>query len=425
MSVVATPTLVQKAGSHARSRLVVTILTHGVVDCFSFIVVPLLSVLEGRLDLTHKQGTIVLTVGGVSSGLIQPLIAVLSDRFDTRWLGTIGFFVAVLALSLVGYAETFSQLLVLQAIGAAGIGAFHPVAAAAVGQMSGSRRSLGISWFYASGMIGGVVGNLVAPWWVESFGEGSAKVGLRSLLWLAIPGMVFVVLLAVAIHSVAHRHGTAHRDHSELPPAERRSRWNAVGLLYFGNVLRFMVDTCLITLIVRWTEQRALAKAGATILTEAIRAEASHHNGPFQAAKQIGMGAAGLTLGFVLHRRHEKAALIVIPLLGAVAVAAMPHTEGLLAGWAPLIVCGLAGVGYAGVMPLTISLAQRLLPHRTSLASGLMMGGAWSVAALGPPLAQVLYDRIGLTWSFSAVALFLVVAAGLALPLPRRLFEAR
>jgi MFS transporter, FSR family, fosmidomycin resistance protein len=404
------------------TRLITTIATHGVVDFFSFIVVPLLSVLEGRLSLSHTQGAVLLAAGSVSSGLIQPLTAVLTDRFDTRWFGTLGFLIAVVAVSLVGYAQSFEQLLLLQVLGAAGIGAFHPVAAAAVGQLSGARRSLGVSWFYAAGMIGGVGGNLVAPVWVERFGGGSAELGLRSLAWLAIPGIVFVGFLAAAIHSVPHRHHAAAVEHRELPREERRSRWSAVWLLYAGNVLRFMVDTCVITLIVRWTEQQALSRVGAAVLDEAVRADASRLNGPLQAAKQVGMGVGGLALGFFLARRHEKAALIVIPLFGAVAVALLPRTGGMGGGWTALLVCTLAGVGYAAVMPITISLAQRLLPHRTSLASSLMMGGAWSVAALGPPLAQWMHDRFGLETAFVVTGGFLVVAAALAVPLRSSFF---
>jgi MFS family permease len=79
------------------------------------------------------------------------------------------------------------------------------------------------------------------------------------------------------------------------------------------------------------------------------------------------------------------------------------------------VVAFLAGVGYAGVMPLTIAMAQRLLPHRTSLASGLMMGGAWSVAAIGPPLVQwILVTLEGQTGSAtSAMAWCFVLVAGL------------
>jgi MFS family permease len=128
----------------------------------------------------------------------------------------------------------------------------------------------------------------------------------------------------------------------------------------------------------------------------------------------IGMLFAGLAVGLVVKPRMEKPLLVWMPALGAACIAAFPWVTGLDApiGGVPMAFAFsiLAGIGYAGVVPITISMAQRLLPHRTSLASGLMMGGAWSIAAIGPALAQQLYLRAGLTWSFVAVGGLLLVA---------------
>ena len=355
------------------------VLAHSVVDFFSFVVIPLLSVIEGRVHLTKGQTTLLLASGPIASGLVQPLIALLSDRHDTRRLGTVGCVLAVLAIGSIGYATEFWQLLLLYVIGAAGIGAFHPVAAATVGQLAGVRRSQWIAWFYAAGMVGGVLGNVVSPTWVAHFGHGDAGAGLRSLAWWILPGLATAVGLAWAIHSMPHRHATARQEHAALAPEERAARWTAIWLLYSANVLRFMVDMCLILLIHRWSESLALEAARATELVDAVRMEAAEINGPLQAAKQVGMGLGGLALGWFVGRRYERVTLIGVPLLGAVAIATLPH----MGGFGALAVCAVAGFGYAGVMPITISMAQRLLPHRTSLASALMMGGAWSVGALG------------------------------------------
>ncbi len=405
----------QTAGT--RLRMWTTIATHTVVDFFSFLVVPLLSVLEGEVKMTHLQGAVLLAVGQVSSGLIQPVVALASDRFDTRWLGTLGFLCAVVAIGLVGYAETFPHLLVLQIIGTAGIGAFHPVAAAAVGHLAGRRRSLGIAWFYLAGMLGGIVGNVSAGHYVERFARsgGSTDAGLKALLYLSPVGLVFVVALGLAIHGMPHRTHDAHSRHRERSIDERRMRWAGVWLLYAGNILRFGVDVCLIQLIIRWTELMAVNRSAGGVLSEAVRIDASQLNGPLQAAKQVGMGLGGVALGWLFRVRHERALLVALPILGAAMVALLPYSNGSVA----LVVCALAGVGYGAVVPMTISMAQRLIPHRTSLASGLMMGGAWAVAAVGSPIAQWMSDRFGLDRAFLVVALSLVLASGLGAMVPR------
>jgi predicted MFS family arabinose efflux permease len=82
-------------------------------------------------------------------------------------------------------------------------------------------------------------------------------------------------------------------------------------------------------------------------------------------------------------------------------------------------VCALAGIGYGAVVPMTISMAQRLIPHRTGLASGLMMGGAWAVASVGSPISQTLATKFGLERAFLVVAISLIVTSALGLFVPR------
>jgi MFS family permease len=63
---------------------------------------------------------------------------------------------------------------------------------------------------------------------------------------------------------------------------------------------------------------------------------------------------------------------------------------------AGVAVCGavLGGIGFGACIPLSMGLAQRMLPHRTSLASGLMLGGAWAFAFVGPMLAELVQNGL-------------------------------
>jgi FSR family fosmidomycin resistance protein-like MFS transporter len=407
-----------------RARTWTAVVVHGVVDFFSCILVPLMPILAERLQLTSAQVALTIALGSVSSGLIQPVVAWASDRLDTRWLGTIGFMAAVVSFSLLGHVNTYPQLLLVQLVGAAGIGAFHPVAAAAVGHLSGRKRSLGVAVFFLGGMVGGTTGSLVSPLYVK-------HLGLGSLAYLIGPGLAAVCVLAWAIHSVGHGHRDAHRDHHALPRRERRWRWISVWILYAGSVLRFTVNTALVQLIIEWTQRHTLARAGAVVMTRQLGQRAADLNGPMQAAMQVGMGAAGIGAGFLLARGTERRALTVVPIVGAVAVAAFPFAVLTGSGsGAPMVAVAMAfvlilisGIGFGGVVPVSISLAQRLLPHRTSLASGIMMGGAWSLAALGPPMAEALTRTVGLRGAFLVTAGFLLASGLLSLALPRWLMR--
>lgn len=389
-------------------RLWTVIVAHGVIDWLSAVVVPILTYLEGRVHMTPAQGAMLIAVGSISSGIIQPLVALVSDKHDTRWAGTLGLLAAAGAMGSIGFAQDFHHLLILQIIGTAGIGAFHPVGAAAAGQLAAGKRGSVISVFYAAGLAGGVLGSFTMPRVVHAF-------DLKALAWAIGPCVLFALLLAWAIHAVPHRHARAHEHHSSLPDQERRRRWRDVSLLFAANALRFIVNMMLVQLIKRWCEARVLGEHGVSELTPDLRLASSGINGPIQGMMALGMGVSGLALGRLAPLRHAKAVLFLTPLAGVVAIALFPSSGSLGVAWA---LAAMMGLGYAAVMPLTITMGQRLLPHRTGLASALMMGGAWTLAAAGPPVAQgLLAEGWSLRSCFVLVAALLLASAFLALPL--------
>lgn len=415
---------VDDAITHPWWRFGATSLAHTTVDFFAYLFIPIMSVLEGRLDLSPREGAIILGIGSVASGFIQPVVAWLGDRFDTRLLASGAMAIAVIAISLVGYANNFEQLLLIQIIGTAGIGAFHPAAAAAIGQLSGTKRSLGVSIFFFAGMAGGVGGNVLSPILAKHF-------GLERYIVLIIPGLLATAGLTWAIARVPHRHRDAHTQTAAWSSAEASMRWFAIGVLYVGNILRFTVNMMLVQLVIRSCEQIAMANAHVSALDAAVRTSASSLNGTLQGAMQIGMAAGGLSAGAFLKHHHERVALIVVPGVGAGAIFAFPHAQLIatqlgnetLFMLVAFLLAMVAGIGFAGMIPVTISLAQRILPHRTALASGLMMGGAWGFAAVGPSIAQWSLERWGIDQAYAITAGFLLLAGMLSMALPGKLLN--
>ena len=387
----------REVGDGPRWRAGSTIATHFVVDVYSFVGIAMLPVLVVELGLETYQKALLLALGSVASGAIQPIVAWVSDRFDTRAIGTIGFLLAIGCIGNLGVASSFNQLLVLYCLGAMGIGAFHPIAASTVGHLAGAKRSLWIAYFFLAGMIGGVTGNIFTPkfvnWMsVDADGVVDTHAGLLAIRWFIPVGLVFAALLALAIHRVGHRTDDAHETTVSWDPAERRLRWRSVWILYCGNVVRFSVNMALVYLFSEWAEFYTAAHASAGLSPDALGIAAARTNGFLQASMQVGMGGGGILLGIFLGARLEKAAFVVIPILGAIAIAMIPALGRAFVDFelgVTMIAAVLTGVGFGSLIPVSMSLAQKLLPHRTSLASGLMLGGAWMLAFVGPLLAEV------------------------------------
>src|SRR5437762_8817509 len=90
----AIPALHAHSTAGLRSRFWAAVITHGVTDFFSYLLVPLMPLLISNLRMSTRQSAIILATGSLSSGLIQPLVAWLSDRLETRILGSLGLVTA-------------------------------------------------------------------------------------------------------------------------------------------------------------------------------------------------------------------------------------------------------------------------------------------------------------------------------------------
>jgi MFS family permease len=395
-----------------RVRAWTSIGSHSVVDFLSFVPIALMPLLKQRAGLSDGQVAILIATQAVSSGAIQPVAAWISDKFDLRAIASWGMAAAGLGVGMLVFATDFLSLLMLTILAAAGVGAFHPPAAAAVGSLALRNRAMWVSLFFVAGMTGGVCGNLFSPRLEE-------LIGLRGLLWLILPTTLIAIVLWVALRRVPHRKVGAHETHASLSVADRRARWGGVWLLYIGNVIRFGVNNALIYLVIALLERGVMTQAGVDAMTGELATQASTVNGRMQAAMQLGMGGGALAAGWLLAKRGEKLGLILTPLLGAAAIFAMPVLgEGHITLFLLIVA---SGIGFGSMVPITISLAQRMLPHRTSLASALMLGGAWMFAGIGALSAQRIEAAWSLGHAFQVVAIAMLLASLLSIFLPGRL----
>jgi len=402
----AAPTTETVGPGWLRTRLGTVLVSHGGVDFYAQMIPPLLAVLETRCNLTETQSAAVLGIGPLASGVSQPLAAWLSDRLDSRFFGPAGLVVGAVCLCLIGLADSFATLLMLYTIGIIGTGVYHPVGASSIGQLGnqmvgrhGPRRSTALSLFFVAGMVGGIAGATFVPMLTAQ------EYGFRVLYFLMIPGLAIALALDRAIRRVPHRHD-GHRA-VRIEPAESHRRWWNFALLYVSAAMRFTVNIALFYLVFRWAKA-LMAAEQPTWVSAQINEAASQINGTINGALIIGMLVGGLAAGWLVRPGREKWPLVFVPMLGVPAIAAFPLV-GVWAGW---VLAVIAGIGYAAMVPVTMSVAQRLLPHRTSLASGMVLGGAWSLAVLGPLAAQFCLDTLGLSLfaTFNIFAGLLAVA---------------
>jgi len=387
------------------ARMASVLVSHGVVDVYSAIVPPILALLEIRCRLESWQTALLIGLGSVSSGVSQPIAAWLSDRWDTRIFGPVGLLLAATCLCSIGAATSFATLAALFVVGMIGVGIYHPVGAAMAGHLAerihDHGRARGVSIFFVCGMIGGTAGAYASPWLAARPG------GFGLLTLLMIPGLLLAALLHRSVGDEPHRHHE-HRT-IRLEPRDRTARWLAMVVLYVANAMRFTVNMALLYLFLRWSEAK-VAAAHPGLGVEALAREAALLNGRLIAMMVVGMGLGGLLAGSLIPAGRERWPMVLVPIALAPAILGF-NVVG--TDVAPLLAV-LAGIGFASMIPVSLAIGQRLLPHRTVLASGLLLGGAWACAIAGPTGAERILQRtdLGLEGAF-AVFSGVLAAAGL------------
>jgi len=409
------------AGRSARIGFWSVVASHTITDVYPLFFATLVLALRQDLALTSVQVGTIYAATSILSGFPQGFFAWASDRFDTRLCAPLGLFLSAVCTSLIGFADSFEQLLVLISIGQLGSGMYHPIAAALAGQVGGSvvrtGRAMAVSLFFAAGVIGGVVSPLIST-------RMTAHWGMQSLVLLMIPGVITAAVLVFVLRGLNHRHADHARIVSTLSPAEARRRWAAVGLLFGGNVMRFIVNSGLVIMFPIW--------AAARIPGDIPAATALNANLLF--AMQIGMGVFAIGVGRAIPAGREKPAMVTLSIVGAVFTAFVGFAGDHLGLWAIYLAAALSSLGFAAVLPMTIGLSQRLLPSRTGLASSLMMGVAWSVGALAPAIASLFMGGVALNEAsslppdriaaaFVGFAGLLLVAGLLGAAIPSRLLR--
>jgi len=404
--------LVPTRGDRLVTRAGAIVASHAMVDVYAAFVGPLLLVLQVRCNLTAVQTASLMGVGSISSGVSQPIAAWLSDRWDSRAAGAFGLALASVCLSCIGLATDFTSLMALYVAGNIGVGMFHPTGAASMGHLAGARRSLGVSLFHVAGMIGGITGSIFVTRITALHG------GFDLLRWAMVPGLLCALWLHFAIRHAPHRHH-AHRELT-FNREEIAQRWRMVSLLFLVNATRFTVNMALAYLLLRWVE-RVMTMENPMWSAKAVADAGAPINGNLNALMLAGMAVGGVSASWIIKPGREKWPMVLLPLVFAPIIVLYPFA-GIKVGY---LMAVLSGIGFAAMIPLTISLAQRLLPHRTTLASGLMMGGAWAIAYLGPGGAEWCMGRLGLSLetTFLLTAILLVVSGLICIPLSNRLLR--
>ena len=185
-----------------------------------------------------------------------------------------------------------------------------------------------------------------------------------------------------------------------------KDAWVPLTILYFAVVLRSAASVSIQSYLPFWLKEHGLALQQSSLIITGF----------------IFFGGIGGFFGGALADRFgaRRVSMISVLLASPVLIAGFYAT-----GWLSYTLIMLGGLCLNLPLPISVVMAQRLVPGGASTVSALVMGFAWGLGAMLTPITGKLSEPLGLTKALLIVALWPLASAVLFWRFPKDQLVAR
>lgn len=371
---------------------------HFTNDMFGGLLTLFLPVAKSRFDLANSEVGLIALSYAAASSLSQPLFGWFTDRHLRRWVPAVVLLWGGTFASLYGVASSYGMLLLFAALAGLASGAYHPIGASSAAAVVTPRtRNRALSLYTVGGTSGFALGPLVGVALLAAFGP-------RGTLAMLPVACLVAIFLFREMSNVLGRVHEAPASPSPSPSMITSAvPYNALARVIGTVMLRSWVFLSLLQFVPVWYAD--LGYSGALygpLVTTVILA-----------------GAVGTLIGGTLADRVGERRILLASLTLSVPplllFIAFPGPWAFLAGAA-------FGLIADSSLSVTLITAQRLLPGRTGVASGIILGLGFVTGGIGVPVTGRLADAIGIAPALASLSIVALLATGVALTVPRWVF---
>jgi len=368
---------------------------HFLNDTMQIVVPAVLPYVRESLVLTFTQVGFVLFMLNMTSSVLQPIVGLYSDRHPSPYMLPFGMCLSLLGMIGVALSPSYGWLLLSVILIGLGSACFHPEGSKVVHLAAGKRRGLAQSIYQVGGNTGSSTQSLLTRYIFLPFGQ------IAALWFTLVAGLAIVVSWFVSRWYKANLHvrqRTAVKP-KEASPAKAKSETRSIALkvvlLGMGILmLQMIARSTYITMLQNYYQYYYAEVYDTTLL-----------------AAQLPLFLFGLTgvlgtlAGGPLADRFGPKKVIFISLTGAAPFAMLLPFVGKLWVIPLLAVIGfIMSLGFAVI----VVYAQMIMPGHIGMASGLTVGLAFGLGAIG---------AVGIGYFIDLFSLRPVVIFGSFLPL--------
>jgi FSR family fosmidomycin resistance protein-like MFS transporter len=361
-------------------------LSHLSIDMLNSQSPLLLAVLSVPLGLSNSVIGLVSTLYSLSGSLSQPIFGAIADRVGNRVVALCGLAWMVVFFS-IAFSIQGTAALVFLVLAAFGSGAFHPAATAEAterGRVHLSRmETTAASFFFFFGQGGLFLGPVVGGPLIDRWGPS----GLF---------MLFIFIVPIGIYML---HRVDVNIMSEHPRQTTQPKQTA-------NIVRwsFMLPFVITIFTRSWTQVSMMTFLPKYLQDLGFRPSVF---GPVSAL-YMGGSAFGGIIGAWLADRFGNRYVMTISLF----LASIPlfFYSKISSTWLLISITLFAGAFIGASHSIIVVLAQRLLPGKSGVASGLVLGFTFACGSLGAFFSGMVADAAGFDLLFLAMAGLMVIS---------------
>lgn len=361
---------------------------HFICDTYSSFVAPWMPIIIAIYSLSLTKAGLLISLYAFSASIMQPVFGWISDKIGKKYFILFSPLISAVFLSSLVSFKNFFFLILFLLIGGMGVSAFHPSGASLANLLHSRNPGFGVALFAALGTLGNSLGPSYASLAVSFLGKEYS-------FFAAIPGIIFSLLLFKSFSSFQEEYQPSNYRINEA----NEKPYSLFILLFLMVMNRSFAQLSLSNYLPVYYNRLGYSIIKTGLIVSLIMAMAAI-GGIFGAVlyKKIGLKNTFLLGNF-----------LSIIFLGIFIHVRVPFSFVFLA-------LGSFTLFFPG--PLSVAVAQEIVPGAKGTASAFMMGFAWGIGGFLVPITGVIADHYSLKLSLELIFIIPTISLILSLIMP-------
>ena len=346
---------------------------HFVNDIYTGFLNPIMPFIAAKIGITMAVATVILSMSHIFSSLLQPIFGYFADNIYKRAFIFWGLLFTSCFIPLAPASKSLLWMIIFIILGSLGSSLFHPQALGLANKFSGQNTSKFLGIFIAMGTLGYSVGPLMSAYVAQFF-------GLNKMPVLSAIGIFWALIMFKFVPKMSN--SVIKTDKFKLNTAFKRILSNKkLNILNVISMLKSLISTsCFILLTFLWKNM------GYT---------------PFFIGTALFIFIFVGGIGSLLSNKFEKIVgtknvfyFSMISTLPLMLLFVLTYKTFPVFSFAVYFIMGFVTML---AVPVTMNMAQSIMPEYKSIIGGFINGFSWGIVALIMSLNGYVAQTFGIT----------------------------